>query len=190
MSDSGWTPPVLTTDRLILRALKESDAEAIFRYSSNPNVARYTLWEPHRSVEDGKQFVHEYAFKKYADNNPEPFGITLKSNPDEVIGTMGCWWNPKNHLCMEMGYALSENFWNQGIATEAAKVVRDYCFENYDVNRIQAHHQSENTASGRIMQKIGMKLEGTHRQRIFAKGRFWDMVVYAILRDDWEKHRA
>jgi ribosomal-protein-alanine N-acetyltransferase len=69
-----------------------------------------------------------------------------------------------------------------------------YCFEEYSntispVNRIQAHCKLENVASAKVMEKIGMQFEATHRQRVFSKNRFWDMKVYAILKEDWLKTR-
>lgn len=86
---------------------------------------------------------------------------------------------------MEMGYAMAEEHWGKGITSEAAKAVLDYCFQNFEVNRIHAQHKSENAASGKVLQKIGMVLEGTFRQRIFAKDQYWDMVMYSMLRSEW-----
>ena len=93
---------------------------------------------------------------------------------------------------MEMAYALSEKYWNQGILSEAALETMRYCFEEYSteispVNRIQAHCKLENSASSRVMEKMGMKYEATHRQRVFSKNRFWDIKVFAILKEDWLK---
>lgn len=192
MAELRWTPPTLTTDRLILRAITLEDAPAMFKYASNPNVARYTTWEPRTTVQESLDGIQNYFFPKYEKQEPEAFAITLKSNPAIMLGTVGTWWDSKNSQCMEMGYALSEDHWNKGILTEAAQEVIRYCFEEYSrevspVNRIQAHCKLENNASARVMEKIGMKYEAIHRQRVFNKGRFWDMKVYAILKEDWLK---
>lgn len=190
MEELKWTPPTLTTERLILRAITLDDAPAMFKYTSNPNVARFTTWEPKTSVQETLDGIKNYFFPKYDGQEPEAFAITLKSNPSEMLGTVGAWWDSKKFQCMEMGYALSEEYWNQGILTEAAKEVIRYCFEEYSrevapVNRVQAHCKLENEASARVMEKIGMQYEAVHRQRVFNKGRFWDMKVYAILKEDF-----
>lgn len=184
-----WTPPTLTTDRLILRAITLEDAPAMFEYSKNPNVARYTTWEPKMSVQESLDGIKNYFFPKYDNQEPEAFAICLKTNPSEMLGTVGTWWDSKRSQCMEMGYALSEEYWNKGIITEAANEVIRYCFEEYSrdvspVNRVQAHCKLENVASARVMEKIGMQYEAIHRQRVFNKNRFWDMKVYAILKED------
>lgn len=181
-----WTPPTLQTERLTLRGLELSDAPAIYEYTQRPSVAQFTLWEPHQNLEVTQSFIQDYAFKNYEKRICEPFGITLRESPDRVIGTCGAWWSSEAHAVMEMGYALSEEHWNRGYMSEAAQAVIDHCFGAYPVNRIQAHFKRENAASGRVMEKVGMKLEGTFRERIHHKGRFWDTVHYAILKSEWQ----
>ncbi len=187
-----WTPPTLTTNRLTLRAITLDDAPSMFEYAKNPNMTKFVLWEPHQSLKDTANGIKNYFFQKYDNLEPEAFAITLKSDPSKIIGTVGTWFNSEKSQCMEMGYALSEEYWNQGILTEAANEVIRYCFEEYSntiapVNRIQAHCKLENAASARVMEKVGMQYEAVHRQRVFSKNRFWDMKVYAILKEDWLK---
>ena len=189
-----WTPPTLTTERLILRAITLEDVPALFEYAKNENITRFTLFETHVALKDSLGTIKNYFFPNYDNEEPEAFAICLKSDPSKMIGTVGSRWASKKSQCMEMGYALSEDHWNQGILTEAAKEVIRYCFEEYSneispVTRIQAHCKLENIASARVMEKIGMQYEATHRQRVFSKGRFWDMKVFAILKEDWLKNR-
>lgn len=180
--DSTWAPPTLETERLILRALSISDAPAIFEYAKNPNVSRYTLWEPHTTLHDSEAYIFDYAFPHYRRKTPEPFGIVLKSNPSQVIGTVGCFWVSAPAKSMELAYAVAEPLWGHGVAAEASRAVVDYCFSAFGLVRIQARCKAENTASARVMEKIGMTFEGTLKSSLFHRGRHWDMHYYAALR--------
>jgi len=87
--------------------------------------------------------------------------------------------------CGEIGYALSRDYWNDGIMTEAVKRVIRFAFENMNINRVVAIHAVNNPVSGRVMQKANMSYEGLLRQRMLAKEKFWDVKQYAILKEDW-----
>lgn len=169
----------LTTQRLVLRQLETSDAEAIYAYAKNPNVSRYTLWEPHRSVEDSLAFIQGYAMGFYSKGVPEPLGIALKDDPSKIIGTVGCFWVSQPARCMELAYALSEDHWGRGYTTEASLALMGYCFKEFSLKRIQARCKVENTASAKVMEKVGMTLEGTLKSSVFHRNRFWDMHIYA-----------
>ena len=181
MADVSWRPPTLPTERLVLRPLVDGDAGDVYQYACNPRVARFTLWEPHESQLESLEFIQGYAMSNYAHGVPDPFGITLRGDGKEV-GTVGCFWVSREHRCMELGYALDEPMWGQGIATEASRGVLDYVFSHFEVERVQARCKKENVASARIMEKLGMRYEGTLRSAVFHQGRFWDVEYRAILR--------
>lgn len=180
---SIWQPPVLETDRLILRPIEISDAESIYSYAKNPNVSQYTLWEAHQSVQDSEDYIRNYIFDYYSKNVPEPFGITLKDNPKKVIGTVGCFWVSKSAKSMELAYAIAEEHWGKGLVAEASAAVMNYCFQEYSLRRIQARCKAENKASARVMEKIGMSYEGTLKSAIFHRNKYWDMCYYAKIAD-------
>lgn len=174
-----WLPPVLQTPRLTLRPLSLEDAPSIFAYAQNPEVARYTMWEPHKSLEDSFSTIKDYAFSSYAKKVPEPLGITFKESPDRVIGTVGCFWVSESSKCMELAYALAQEHWGKGLAAEASRCVMKHCFQEYSLKRIQARCKAENTASSRVMEKAGMSYEGTLKSALFHNDRYWDVVYYA-----------
>lgn len=178
-SESRWTPPTLTTSRLILRPIELTDAEAIFNYAKNPNVSRYTLWEPHQSVQDSLNYIKDYIFDYYSKGVPEPFGIALKENPQKIIGTVGCFWTSKQAKAMELAYAIGEEHWGKGIVAEASQTVMDYCFKEFSLKRIQARCKTENKSSAKVMEKVGMAYEGTLKSAVFHRDRYWDMCYYA-----------
>src|SRR5438128_950466 len=106
-----WRPPTLETPRLFLRAVTVDDVESVFAYASNPAVTRYTLWDAHRDRNDTLEFVRDYALSRYLEKQPDPLGICLKTDPQRVIGTLGCFWNTRANRTMELGYALGERHW-------------------------------------------------------------------------------
>lgn len=175
----SWTPPTLTTNRLILRPIVLSDAEAIFDYAKNPNVSRYTLWEPHQSAQDSLNYIKDYIFDYYSKGVPEPFGIAFKENPQKIIGTVGCFWSSKQAKAMELAYAVGEEHWGKGFVAEASQAVMDYCFKEFSLKRIQARCKAENKPSVRVMGKVGMTYEGTLKSAVFHRERYWDMCYYA-----------
>lgn len=178
-NNEAWRPPTLETPRMILRAIELSDAESIFSYARNPNVSRYTCWEAHQTIDDSLDYIKNNVFDHYAHGVPEPFGMTLKENPERVIGTVGCFWASRQNRAMELAYVIGEDFWGKGFAVEAAQVVMDYCFKEYSLKRIQARCFVENKLSARVMEKAGMVYEGTLKAVEYHRDQFWDMHYYA-----------
>jgi [ribosomal protein S5]-alanine N-acetyltransferase len=188
MIDPNWRPPVLETSRLRLRPLEPVDAPALFAIASNPNVTRFTLWDAHRTIEDSQAFISDYVRSQYLQGVPDPFAIELKSN-DELIGATGCRWASHPNRCMEFGYWLAEPMWGRGLATEAARALVSHVFSEYPIERVQAHFLEGNAASGRVLEKAGLRSEGVRRKALFHRERFWDLHGYAALRGEWEQSR-
>lgn len=174
--------PTLETERLILRKLKISDDKDIFEYAKDPEVSRYVTWEPHKSIEDARAFIN-WNLERYNKGEIGEWAIELKET-GRVIGSIGFVELDRINFCGTVGYALSRKYWGKGIMTEAVRRIICFAFEEMGLNRVEAVHIPENEASGRVMQKAGMMYEGLLRQRMFAKGRFWDLKQYAIIKDD------
>ncbi len=174
--------PTLETERLILRPLRMSDARDLFAYASDPQVSRHVLWETHESLSHSRQFLRA-AIRQYRRGQPSSFAIALKDS-GRMIGTIGFMWINVEYKSAEVGYSLSREYWNRGIMTEALRRVVAFGFEELRLNRIEAQHETDNPASGRVMAHAGMQYEGTLRQRLKNKGRFVDVALYAILRGD------
>jgi ribosomal-protein-alanine N-acetyltransferase len=186
----NWTPPTLETPRLILRAVTEDDAEAIYAACSDSRLTEYTLFETHGSRDATTTFIHNYAFPNYEQGLAEPFGIALKDDPDRLIGCTGGRWNTQANQCVEFGYWIAVPFWGRGIATEAIRALIPYLFETMAAERVQAHVMTPNMSSGRVLEKAGLTYEGTIRSAVLRRGRFWDIRMYSILRSEWEAGRA
>lgn len=175
--------PDLETGRLLLRGLRPEDAEALFGYASDPEVARYVTWDAHRTVEDSRAFLRAAAADRESGEEPG-WGIVYKAE-GKLIGTCGLINYSAEHARVELGYALSRDYWGRGIMTEAVRAVISFSFQNLSLNRIEARCFAENTASARVMEKAGMTYEDTLRQREFRKSSYRDMKVYSILRDEF-----
>lgn len=175
--------PQLEADRLVLRKISINDAEDVFEIGSCQDVAQYVTWEAHKSIDDAKAFI------KSADKFPEkkqlyPWVIVLKSENKVIGGCSFMNWQPEQSRA-ETGYMLSKKYWNKGYMTEALREVIKFGFEKMELNRIEALCNPENTASIKVLEKVGMKLEGLLRQYLFFKGKFWDFNIYSILKSQF-----
>lgn len=156
---------VLYTKRLILRPFKVTDAEAMFKnWTYDERVAKYCRWHPHTSVDMTKQLLKMYLNE--AENGFEyRWGIELQAT-NELIGAIDVVDITDDGKTAIIGYVLSFNQWNKGFATEALKRIILELFEN-GVETIKADHHIDNVASGRVMEKCGMKF--THFDRVQKK---------------------
>ena len=183
MIDPTWRPPVLETARLRLRPFAPADAPSLFAIARNPAVTRFTLWLAHRSVDDSRAFINEYAAGRYLERVPDPYALVLKES-NQLIGAAGCYWATQANRCMELGYWLGEPFWGRGYATEAARVLVSHVFADHAVERVQAHLIEGNDRSRRVLEKVGMRFEGVRRHGLYHGERFWNLHYYAALRGD------
>lgn len=175
--------PVIETEDLLLRPMKRRDAADIFRYASDPEVSRYVLWEPHRSISDTRSYIR-YVRRLYHRGLPSSWAVVLRSS-SSVIGSIGFMSFSPVHCSAEVGYSFLRKCWNNGYATQSLNAVIRTSFRMIPVlNRIEAQHDVRNPASGRVMGKCGMKFEGVLRNRIYNKSQFIDVAMYAILRSD------
>lgn len=175
-----WQPPTITTDRLLLRPITTKDAEAIFNYAKNPEVSKYTLWSPHLNLQETKKWIRSYVKQKYQTQEFEPWGITHKETPNLVIGTIGCTYRTAERNMVEMGFALSPEYWNKGYVTEAGKAVIDFLFTNTNIQKIYARAKAENITSQKVLLKMGFTFEGEVKQNVYSKNRFWDIKYFGI----------
>ncbi len=104
-----------------------------------------------------------------------------------MIGTVGLREIDKEHSKAEMGCWIAVEEWGKGDAVEASSAVLRFGFEELQLNRIYAHHMVRNPASGHVLEKIGMRKEGLLRQPVRKWGVFEDVVLLAMLREEWIK---
>ena len=177
-----FSMPTLETPRLVLRRIAMRDANDIFAYSSDVQVARHVLWSAQRNIGEAREYCR-YMIRQYRADAPSSWGIVEKKT-QQMVGTIGYMSYSEENETVEIGYSLARWLWNGGYMTEALSRVIDYTFESMRINRIEAQHELDNPASGRVMEKCGMRREGVLRQRLYNKGKFVDVALYSILRSD------
>ncbi len=173
--------PTLETERLILRKLEYSDKHDIFSYAKNPEVAKHVLWDAHQSEFDTLGFLN-LIYEAYNKNEAAPWGIQLK-NEDKIIGTTGFVHWDKNNREAEIGYALSQDFWNRGIISEAVTEVIKFGFGQMELIKITSSCKPENIGSFKVLQKCGFNFDGIIKKQMLIKGVLEDMRMYSLTKD-------
>jgi RimJ/RimL family protein N-acetyltransferase len=149
---------ILETERLILRPLDISDAEAMFTMDNNPNVHKYLWQKPTLELSETIKII-EMVQKQYIENKIGRFATILKDS-GEFIGWTGIKFvndhvENGNTNFYDYGYRLNEKFWNKGYATEASKAWLDYGFNQMNIQIMNAYTHAQNAASNHILQKVG-----------------------------------
>jgi [ribosomal protein S5]-alanine N-acetyltransferase len=173
-------PNLIQTARLTMRSYLAADIPDLVRLAGAREVAATTLRIPHPYTEqDAKEFIAAYAAKTMPETR---FAITLTSD-GQLCGGIGLGVD-EAHQHAELGYWLGVPHWGQGYATEAARAMIRYGFETLGLHRIYASYVPHNVASGRVLEKIGMRREGLMRSHICKWGAFQDLECYGILKTD------
>lgn len=173
----------LLTDRLLLRPFAPADAPEVQRLAGAYEVADTTLFIPH-PYPDGlaAAWIASHP-QRFESGKAAVLAVTLREG-GALAGAIEL-GIAREHRRAELGYWIGVEHWGRGIATEAARRMAAYAFGELGLNRLQAHHFSRNPASGRVLQKIGMRYEGRSRQYLYKRDRPEDVERYALLREEW-----
>lgn len=179
--------PTLHTERLLLRPFRDDDAPAVAKLAGDRRVADTTLAIPHPygdGVAEAWIATHEASWEL---GRGLVLAVCLRGR-DTLLGAAGLTIAPE-HRAAELGYWIGVPFWKNGYATEAARALVDFGFAKLELNRIHACHFARNTASGRVLEKVGMTLEGLQREAVIKWDRKEDVRLLAILRAGWAARR-
>ena len=143
----------METERILLRPWFESDAEALFKYASDPEVGPRAGWPPHKSVEESLEIIRTIFHSDHI------WAIELKATA-EPVGCIGYYAHGESNIDIgendvEAGYWVARPYWNQGLCTEALELLVDYCFNIKGFSAIWSDFFINNPASGRVMEKCG-----------------------------------
>lgn len=177
--------PTLETERLILRGLRVSDAEDMYDYARRPSVSQYLSWNPHTNVNETREYL-VYVGQRYRTGDFYDWAVVDKES-GRMIGKCGFTSFDCPNDSAEIGYVLNPSFQGKGLATEAVRRVLDFGFTELGLHRIEAHFMEGNTASLRLMERLGMTLEGYARESMRIKGRYCTVGTCAILRQEYVK---
>ncbi len=174
----------IETDRLILRRYVIEDADAMYKnWASDSEVTKFLTWQPHSSVEVSRGIIENW-LKEYSDEKYYQWAIVLKDNGNEPIGDISVVHMKEDISMVHIGYCLGRAWWRRGIMSEALKAVMDFMFDTVEVNRVESRHDPMNPNSGKVMQKCGMKYEGTLRSADRNNQGICDACYYALLRSE------
>lgn len=168
----------MESERIILRPVSLDDAEDMYEYTSDEETTHF-IYEPHKDLEQTKSVIANYFVK-------EPIGkyaMELKES-NKMIGAIEFRvheWNKSG----ELGFTLNRHFWGNGYMTEAGKLLLGLAFDVLGLERVYAAHEVKNSASGKVLNRLGMKCEGILRKSEMIKGALVDSAYYSILKEEY-----
>jgi ribosomal-protein-alanine N-acetyltransferase len=172
------------TERLILRDFAGDDWPAVLAYQSDPRYLRvYGL--AGRSDEEVQEFVRQFLVQQGARPRYKyQLAVTLKDG-GRLIGNCGLRKEAPNSQVANIGYELSPDYWGHGYASEAIGRLVAFGFERLGLRRVWARTTSDNRASVRVLEKLGLRLEGRMRSHERIAGKWVDRLIYGMLADEW-----
>lgn len=173
----------LHTDRLILREFVADDWPAVLAYQRDPRYLRLYEWTG-RTEEDVRAFVQMFIDQQQQRPRTRfQLAVTLKAD-GRLIGNCGIRLPAAGAHDADIGYELAPDEWGHGYATEAARAIVRFGFEELGLHRISADTVADNTASAHVLTKLGMTREGRLRDKLYYKGRYWDVVLFGMIKPD------
>ncbi|TCO22284.1 aminoglycoside 6'-N-acetyltransferase [Kribbella steppae] len=171
----------LQTERLGLRRFTTADAQAFAAYRSEPEVARYQSWDAPVSLADALELVEDFGQGDPAVPGWFQYAIDLDG---VLIGDLGL--NLHDNLMQaELGFTLSPAYQGNGYATEAVRGLLDHLFIERDLHRVSAECDARNTASARLLERVGFRQEGLRLSNSWFKGEWTDDLLFGLLRNDY-----
>ena len=144
--------PILETERFILRPLTVDDAEDVFKWASDERVTKYMIYPTHKNIDVTKAWLK---FLQESKDYDFDWGFVLKESR-QLIGSGGVYYKEEKKA-WNFGYNFHYDFWGKGYATEAAKAMIKFAYENFGARDFVSVHAVDNPASGRVMEKCGLK---------------------------------
>ena len=181
MLELNFSPfPEITTGRLLLRRMIPADVGEIFFLRSNEEVMKYIDRPRALSLQDAADFL-AVIDKSLESHDGITWGLTMKDDPEKLIGTIGYWRLKKEHYRAEIGYMLHPVFWKKGIMKEAIYAVIEFGFTAMHLHSIEANINPGNVASAHILESTGFIKEAHFKEDYFFDGIFRDTIIYSRL---------
>ena len=175
--------PVLTTDRLRLREMTPQDLTALLKHLGNPEVVKYMEMQAIKTREQADEWLG-WMGSYFSARDGLRWGVTLKSD-HTFIGSAGIHnWNRESQYA-EIGYDINQHYWGNGYATEVSRALITFGINQMHLNRIEADIIAGNTASMRVLEKLGFHEEGILRERVYKDGKYHDIHLFGLLAKDF-----
>jgi RimJ/RimL family protein N-acetyltransferase len=174
------------TPHLRLRTVEPADAESIQKAAKAREISDTMISIPHPYPEgEAERYVKRQMEGRQAGHSMA-FAIEHKED-EKFLGVLELRKIDAEHLLAEMSFWLIPEVWGQGYMSEVVQVVIKYAFEDLGLNRLYAYCMVRNPATGRVLEKNGFRQEGLLRQRVRKWGEFEDVLLWAILREEWRE---
>jgi RimJ/RimL family protein N-acetyltransferase len=171
--------------RLVLREFEAADWVAVHEYGSDPQVVRFMDWGPNTEEETLRFIQKSIGYQMEKPRIHYSLAVVVRDK-SRLIGGCGVYVSNIDSREGWIGYCLNRQFWGQGYATETARALLEFGFNNLNLHRIFATCDPANIASAHILEKIGMQYEGHLRENVYCKGGWHDELLYAILEEEWK----
>lgn len=179
--------PQLATERLELIEIRKIHLIDFFILFSDERVAKYYNIVPFKEVKEAQVYLDLFEFR-YKRKTGIRWGIALKGR-NNIIGTIGFNGYEKNHIG-NFAYDLQYDYWNRGYTTEAAREVLKFGFDHLEIQRVEADVMIGNTASDRVLEKLGFTYEGVVPNRMYWNGNYIEQKVFSLMNEDFYRSRG
>lgn len=185
LSAAFATFPVLETERLTLRAPTLDDTAALFRIRSDPEVMRYFGSPPISTREMAALHIENFQ-AAFQEQRGIRWVITRRGSA-QMLGSCGFWRLVKEHYRAEIGYDLAPEYWGMGVMTEAVGAILGFGFGPMGLHSVEAQIDPDNSASRRVLEKLGFVQEGYFHENYYvaARAAFGDTAVFSLLGASW-----
>lgn len=172
----------IRTERLTLRLHTEGDLDALHAYYSDPEVARYLLVHPW-TEEYGRREMARLVERTSLEAPCRALALAVE-HEGRVVGDVALWATDGTGATGEIGWVFHPDVAGRGFASEAAGALLEVGFSRYGMHRVTAQLDARNAASAALCERVGMRLEASHRQDYWSKGEWTDSLLYAALASD------
>jgi ribosomal-protein-alanine N-acetyltransferase len=179
---------LINSKRLVIRNLKPSDLHDFFRYRSNPAVTKYQGFDT-MTLEQAEAFIDSHKLRPFGQPGEWVQYAIENNQTHKLIGDCAIRLDRHDARIAQVGITMSHLEQQKGYATETLTAILDFLFAIKDFHRVVEIVDAENTASVRMLERVGFKKEGHFVENIFFKGNWGSEFQYAMLRKDWEAIR-
>ena len=179
--------PSIRGSKVTLREVRESDAPALMAMLTCEEVAEFISPLP-RTEEGFKEFISEVHEQRLAGQS-FCYGI-VPDGYDDAMGLFQVRQLEPGFVSAEWGFALGSPFWGSGVFQEGARAIIDFAFGVVGVHRLEARSIASNGRGNSALHKMGAMQEGVLRRSFIRNGRYFDQILWSILKEDWRQSRA
>jgi [ribosomal protein S5]-alanine N-acetyltransferase len=185
---TGEKLPTIEASRVRLRHIEESDTDSLFEIFSDEKALRFWSWPPYKERAEAEKLLAEI-HDSFRQKTLFQWGIARKSD-DKVIGTSTLFRLDERSRRAEIGYILNRRCWGNGYVNEALTALVGFAFEKMKLHRLEADIDPRNSASIKVVERLGFQKEGLLRERWIVGGEIQDTLFYGFLESDWQKSKG